>query len=157
MKELSRLIGRWFDDRGITKGSTAKDQLEKAESEFNELKRGVLSDDLHEVKDGIGDVYVTLIGIAKQYGWTIEECVEYAFKEIEHRKGFMVRGKYVKESSLKLRVGQKVKREHFNSDLIENGIVIDNPRNNDWILVSYLEPIERKEETPVETLSLGWA
>ena len=36
--------------------------------------------------------------LAKQYGWTLEECVEYAFNEIKDRKGKTVNGAFIKDT-----------------------------------------------------------
>lgn len=38
------------------------------------------------LKDGIGDTVVTLIILAQQQGWTLEECLQYAYDEIKIEK-----------------------------------------------------------------------
>lgn len=53
------------------------------------------------LKDGIGDVVVTLIILAQQNGLTLEECLDMAYGEIKGRTGKMVDGVFVKSSDLK--------------------------------------------------------
>jgi NTP pyrophosphatase (non-canonical NTP hydrolase) len=50
-----------------------------------------------EIKDGIGDCTVVLILLARMHGWTLEECLEHAYKEIENRTGEWIGGTYVKD------------------------------------------------------------
>lgn len=52
------------------------------------------------LKDGIGDTVVTLIILAQQQGWTLEECLQYAYDEIKNRKGKTINGTFVKDSDL---------------------------------------------------------
>lgn len=53
-----------------------------------------------ELKDGIGDVVVTLIILAQQNVLTLDECLETAYNEIADRKGKTVNGVFVKEEDL---------------------------------------------------------
>lgn len=61
-------VAKWFDDRNLTKGSTAEKQLPKLKEEFDELRAGVKANDLHEIKDGIGDMLVVLRGMSHMRG-----------------------------------------------------------------------------------------
>jgi len=53
--------------------------------------------ELHELKDGIGDTFVTLVLLANMHGWTIQECVQTAYDVISKRTGKMVDGIFVKD------------------------------------------------------------
>ena len=52
------------------------------------------------VKDAIGDTVVTLIILAQQMGWTLEECLQAAWDEIKDRTGEMRDGVFVKSEDL---------------------------------------------------------
>lgn len=43
---------------------------------------------------------MTLIILAQQQGWTLEECLQYAYDEIKNRKGKTINGTFVKDSDL---------------------------------------------------------
>lgn len=82
----------------------AKAQLDKTIEEVKELETAIMNaitlpKELknNEVKDAIGDIYVTLVMQAGVWGLKMEECVEYAYNQIKDRKGKMVRGVFVKE------------------------------------------------------------
>lgn len=53
-----------------------------------------------ELKDGIGDVVVTLIILAQQNGLTIEDCLQTAYDVISKRTGKMIDGVFVKSEDL---------------------------------------------------------
>lgn len=91
---------KWAEDRNILEGSTSAKQLEKTASEFTELCIAIGANDEEGIRDGIGDVLVTLVIVAEQQGMTFEECLGHAYNEIKDRKGRMINGKFVKESDL---------------------------------------------------------
>lgn len=73
--EPSVLDKAWADTYAIneTAGNVANagwpaadHQIKIIESEFNELKKGIASRDIHELRDGIGDLLFTVIGLAKR-------------------------------------------------------------------------------------------
>lgn len=97
---LLRWITQWAHDRNIIFGTEPEDQLDKAREEMAELERGIQTDDVAEVKDGIGDVIVCLSNIAEQYGLSVEECLNQAWDDIKDRKGRIINGKFVKEADL---------------------------------------------------------
>lgn len=96
-KELNDKVLAWASDRNIIEGSTPRAQFLKSVSEIGELADGINKDRLNEVKDGIGDVVVTLIILAAQYRTTIDECLAIAYESIKDRKGLMVDGVFIKE------------------------------------------------------------
>ena len=82
----------------------AKAQLDKTIEEVKELEAAIMNaltlpKELknNEIKDAIGDIYVTLVMQAGVWGLEIEECGEYAYTQIKDRKGKMVKGVFVKE------------------------------------------------------------
>lgn len=87
----------WFYKRNIPQEGTAVGQYEKTQEEVQELGEAIAEENIEGIKDGIGDVLVTLIGIALQYDLTLEECWEHAYREIKDRKGKMMDGKFYKE------------------------------------------------------------
>ena len=52
------------------------------------------------LRDGIGDVVVTLIILAMQNDMDLYECLNFAYDEIKGRTGKMVNGVFVKSSDL---------------------------------------------------------
>ncbi len=66
-------IRQWAEDRNLIEGSNPKSQFLKTLSEFGELADGVNKNRIAEIKDGVGDVKVTLVIIAKQLGFNLED------------------------------------------------------------------------------------
>jgi len=56
-----------------------------------------LKDNQEELKDGIGDSFVTLIILAGQLGYTPTECLLAAYNEIKGRTGKLEGGVFVKD------------------------------------------------------------
>jgi hypothetical protein len=117
MNELINKTRQWFHAKEIIQNSNPLKQLEKTQEELTEtrdaavklkylganveLQSGVGVDEcldlLNEIKDGIGDTVVTLIGVCEMYGFTLEECLQQAYDVISKRSGKMVNGKFVKD------------------------------------------------------------
>jgi NTP pyrophosphatase (non-canonical NTP hydrolase) len=66
-------IRQWAEDRNLIEGSNPSNQFLKTLSEFGELADGVNKNRIAEIKDGIGDVKVTIVIIAKQLGFDLEK------------------------------------------------------------------------------------
>ncbi len=91
-------IDRWFEDRGIVKNGNPEAQALKTLEEVRELLVALHKDDEHEVKDALGDIYVTLRGVCLTYGVSMNECVSQAYHEIKDRKGYLNEdGFFIKE------------------------------------------------------------
>lgn len=89
---------RWADQRKITTNSTSQAQLLKTMSELGELADAVLKRKHEGIKDGIGDVLVTLIIVADREGLSLRQCLAHAYDQIKDRKGtLMPNGVFVKE------------------------------------------------------------
>lgn len=93
---LTTAIQLWAWERNLITGSTPASQAVKLMEEAVELAGGIYKNKADVIKDSIGDVFVVLVVIATQMGWSMEECVEAAYHEIKERKGKMVEGVFVK-------------------------------------------------------------
>lgn len=100
METLIRLVEWWSYERGLHIADSSK-QFCKLVEEAGEVASALVRGQVEELKDGIGDVIVTLIILAQQQGLTVEECLAYAYEEIKSRTGKMVNGVFVKASDLK--------------------------------------------------------
>ena len=69
MNELIAKIEQWAEERNIIKGSKPIDQAMKLFSEFGELADNVGKG--RDCRDDIGDVFVVLTIMAKQYGYPV--------------------------------------------------------------------------------------
>lgn len=95
---LTEEVTFWAYDRGLLKNEYKYQQLAKVMEELGELSGAMLKDDEAKIKDGLGDVIVTLIILAEQLGTNIECCLNVAYNEIKNRKGKTVNGTFIKES-----------------------------------------------------------
>jgi NTP pyrophosphatase (non-canonical NTP hydrolase) len=102
MNQLIKNILQWAEDRDILHPENKMAQYAKVQEELLETFRAVLNGNEDEIKDGLGDIGVTLIIWAKQNGYDIEECIAHAYEEIKNRKGKKINGEFVKESTLKV-------------------------------------------------------
>lgn len=91
------LIRKWAEDRNLIEGSDPKSQFVKLIEEAGELANAIAKNNQYEFADAIGDMFVVLTIMAAQNGIDIEECIDAAWVEIEHRKGKMVDGIFIKE------------------------------------------------------------
>ena len=123
-EELSALVLQWGEDKGIFAKSTPLRQLDKTQEELDETKEAlqklasltdqqILSeklltdnpetlnleqDALAEAKDGIGDMLVTIILLAKMVDMDTVDCLQSAYDVIKKRTGKMVNGQFVKDN-----------------------------------------------------------
>jgi len=122
-EELSALVLQWGEDKGIFAKSTPLRKLDKTQEELDETKEALqklaslagqeilseelLTDDpdtldleedaLAEAKDGIGDMLVTIILLAKMIDMNSVDCLQAAYDVIKKRTGKMVNGQFVKD------------------------------------------------------------
>ena len=94
-KLIENVVG-WAADKDILKKENAPKQLLKVLEEVGETAGALLKSKNDEVKDGIGDSFVTLIILSKQLGLEPAECLEAAWNEIKDRTGKTVGGVFVK-------------------------------------------------------------
>jgi len=108
MNELIEKTRQWFHDKGIIANSNPLKQLEKTQEELIEIRDAVIRHEYaeggteefkrNEIKDGIGDTVVTLIGVCEMYGFTLEDCLQQAYDVISKRSGKMINGVFVKSN-----------------------------------------------------------
>lgn len=96
MNEYEKLVIQWAAERDLLNKGNEKSQLLKTLEELGEVSRAVLKYDHEALKDGIGDVLVTLIILANINGMSMEICLAKAWNEIKDRKGKTVNGSFIK-------------------------------------------------------------
>lgn len=100
MDELIEQVEQWAKDKGLDKAESSKQMLKTIE-ETGEVAAALARNDQDALRDGIGDVVVTLIILAIQNDMDLYECLNCAYDEIKGRTGKMVNGVFVKSSDLK--------------------------------------------------------
>lgn len=101
MNELIKSVEQWSKDKGLDKGNSFT-QYAKSSEEMGEVAAALCRNDKDELRDGIGDVIVTLVILAQQNDMTLHECLEQAYNEIKDRKGVMSKdGSFIKQSDIK--------------------------------------------------------
>ncbi len=100
MNNLIKQVEQWSIDKGLDKGNSFT-QYAKSSEEMGEVAAALCRNDVDEIKDGIGDVVVTLIILAQQNNMTLYECLEQAYEEIKNRTGVMSKnGSFIKSEDL---------------------------------------------------------
>ena len=99
MNELIAKVEEWSINKGLDKAESSKQFLKIAE-EVGEVAAALARSDKDALRDGIGDVVVTLIILAQQNDMDLYECLNCAYDEIKGRTGKTVNGVFVKESDL---------------------------------------------------------
>lgn len=97
LDQLADLVIQWGANRGILDHATPHNQFTKTLEEVEELNVALAAGDDAEIMDGIGDVTVTLILLAKLKGWTLAECLNHAYRIIAKRTGRMSGGMFIKD------------------------------------------------------------
>lgn len=100
MDVLIESVEQWAKNKGLDKADSSKQMLKVVE-EVGEVAAALARNDQDDLRDGIGDVVVTLIILALQSDMDIYECLNIAYDEIKGRTGKMVNGVFVKSSDLK--------------------------------------------------------
>ena len=84
MNELVKLVEEWAKEKRLDKAEPEKQMLKVIE-EVGEVGAALARNNENDLRDGIGDVVVTL---------------NQAYSEIKNRQGEMVNGVFVKEADL---------------------------------------------------------
>ncbi|HFO1258324.1 TPA: DUF1642 domain-containing protein [Enterococcus faecium] len=100
MDELITKVEQWAKDKGLDQAQSSKQMLKTVE-EVGEVAAALARKEKDALRDGIGDVVVTLIILAMQNDMDLYECLNQAYNEIKGRTGKMVDGVFVKSSDLK--------------------------------------------------------
>lgn len=98
LDQLTENIKQWAEDKGLINEANTSRQFMKIIEELGETASADLKDKPNELKDGIGDVFVTLIIYAYTKGLEPKECLLHAYNEIKDRKGRLVNGSFIKDS-----------------------------------------------------------
>lgn len=99
LDQLVEQVQQWSIDKNLHNGNSDRQAL-KFYEEAGEIAAALSRGQMDALKDGIGDTVVTLIILVQQQGWTLEECLQYAYDEIKNRKGKTINGTFVKDSDL---------------------------------------------------------
>ena len=99
MDELVKNVEAWAREKNLDIAESSKQYL-KVSEEVGEVAAALARDNKDDLRDGIGDVVVTLIILAMQNDMDLYECLNQAYSEIKNRQGEMVNGVFVKESYL---------------------------------------------------------
>jgi NTP pyrophosphatase (non-canonical NTP hydrolase) len=98
LDQLTKLIEEWGEGKGILPNPNPIAQFKKTQEEVNELLEGIKKEDLDEIKDAIGDIFVTLVMQTNAWNISMNECVQGAYDVIKQRTGKMVNGQFVKDA-----------------------------------------------------------
>ncbi|MDR0026383.1 MazG-like family protein [Enterococcus faecalis] len=99
MDELVKLVEEWAKEKHLDKAEPEKQMLKVIE-EVGEVGASLARNNENDLRDGIGDVVVTLIILAMQNNMDLYECLNQAYSEIKNRQGKMINGVFVKEADL---------------------------------------------------------
>lgn len=110
MNNLTERTLAWAERTGIADLAPHK-QLLKTMEELGEVAGALVRGKEDELKDGIGDVFVTIAIVARQAGLSIEDCVQMAVETIEPRKGLVVDGVFIKYEDLPEHLQKQVDEE----------------------------------------------
>ena len=99
MDELVKLVEEWAKEKRLDKAESEKQMLKVIE-EVGEVGASLARNNENDLRDGIGDVVVTLIILAMQNNMDLHECLNQPYSEIKNRQGKMVNGVFVKEADL---------------------------------------------------------
>lgn len=100
MNELVSKIEQWSINKGLDRAESSK-QFLKVTEEVGEVAASLARNDKDALRDGIGDVLVTLIILSQQNDMDLYECLNQAYTEISGRTGQMINGVFVKASDIK--------------------------------------------------------
>jgi NTP pyrophosphatase (non-canonical NTP hydrolase) len=100
INDLTVRIYAWFDEKGLHDPAM---QFAKLNEEVGEMAHELTRwrKDSEEMKDAIGDVFVTLVGMAHHLDMDLSECINMAYQTIRNRKGKVIEGSFVKEEKMK--------------------------------------------------------
>ncbi|HAP5949841.1 TPA: hypothetical protein J0402_000782 [Enterococcus faecalis] len=99
MDELVKLVEEWAREKNLDIAEPEKQMLKVIE-EVGEVAAALARNNKNDLRDGIGDVVVTLVILAMQNDMDLYECLNQAYNEIKDRKGKNVNGVFVKEADL---------------------------------------------------------
>ena len=93
-----KLIKKWAEKRGLLDNGIPLSQALKTKEEAEELVEAIKKGNPNEIKDAIGDVFVTLVVLCSILKLKLEDCVAFAYNQIKDRKGKIINGQFVREN-----------------------------------------------------------
>ena len=91
-------IEYWAQDKGIyNNGGDFMAQIKGVAEEVPEVVEAYYVKSTIELEKELGDIYVFWINACRIAGVQPKNCIDAAFKKINHRDGEMVAGRFVKE------------------------------------------------------------
>ena len=100
LNQLVNAVEQWSVYKGLNNGNSFT-QYAKSSEEMGEIAAALCRDNIDALRDGIGDVVVTLVILAQQNNMTLQECLEQAYGEIKDRTGVMSKdGSFIKSEDI---------------------------------------------------------
>ena len=99
MDQLCENVRKWAEDKSLLVPFNAPYQMLKVIEEVGETAGAIAKNKEEEIRDGIGDSFVTLIILAHQLDMTPHECLNQAWNEIKNRTGKTVDGVFIKDDT----------------------------------------------------------
>ena len=96
--DLELQVRQWGVARDLYWQSSVPHQMKKLTEELGELSLAIKEKSREGMVDGIGDMVVVLIHIARFIGIDVTSCLEYAYSQIKDRKGKIIDGVFVKST-----------------------------------------------------------
>lgn len=97
---LITLVENWADDKNLLRKGNEFNQIKKVVEEVQEIQQALQEGNIEDIKNEIGDGFVTLIILSKQVGLSPTDCLLSAYNKISKRKGRTIDGIFVKDSDL---------------------------------------------------------
>lgn len=99
-QELEHKVFDWGVGRGVVQNAKPMGQAIKCLEEVTELIDAINRVSETEIRDALGDIWVTLVMTAATMDMDLQECMLGAYNQIKDRRGFLRQdGVFVKESS----------------------------------------------------------
>ncbi len=98
--EIEGLVYQWGCERGIVQNGKPMGQAIKCLEEVTELIDAFNRGSETDVRDALGDIWVTLVMCASTMDTRLIDCMYEAYDQIKDRKGFLRSdGVFIKEPS----------------------------------------------------------
>lgn len=116
MKELIEKIKQWGIDRGIDKADPLM-QTTKTLEECIELQQAILKNDKEEIKDAIGDIFVTIVMLSLQ-----DKDIELEFPVVYSKSGlfFISRSLINQVTYMQCEITNHSSYNHYIKSMIEH-------------------------------------
>ena len=97
LAQLELEVIQWAHTESLLSPDNAHAQMCKVTEEVGETAAALLKGNREALKDGIGDIAVTIIILAAQHSMTLQDCLSCAYDEIKNRTGRIERGSFIKD------------------------------------------------------------